>query len=186
MNVKLTKVRLSFPHLFKPKAFEKGKEPSYSANFILDKVKDAAQIKTLKDAINAVAKEKWPKGLPKMKGICLKSPEPEPDGSYSVDGYDDTVMFVTAGSAKRIPIVDRDPSVVLAEEDGKPYAGCYVNASIRLWAQDNEFGKRINAQLRAVQFHSDGEPFGEKPADPTQEFGTVEDDGSPVEGESLV
>lgn len=176
MNIKLKNVRLSFPHLFKPKAFEEGKEPSYSANFILDKTKDAAQIKAVKDAINAVAKEKWPKGLPKMKGICLKSPEPDGDGNYTVEGYDDSVMFVTAGSAKRVPIVDRDPNVALAEEDGKPYAGCYVNVSIRLWAQDNQYGKRVNAQLLAVQFAKDGQPFGEKPVDPSEEFETVVDE----------
>jgi len=56
------------------------------------------------------------------------------------------------------------------EENGKPYAGCYVNMSIRLWAQDNQFGKRVNAQLRAVQFVKDGEAFGDKPVDPQKEL----------------
>jgi tripartite-type tricarboxylate transporter receptor subunit TctC len=48
---------------------------------------------------------------------------------------------------------------VLTEDDNKPFAGCYVNATIRLWAQDNQYGKRINAQLRAVQYVKDGAAF---------------------------
>jgi hypothetical protein len=48
----------------------------------------------------------------------------------------------------------------LTEEDGKPYAGCFVNASIELWVQDNNYGKRINATLAGVQFYRDGEHFG--------------------------
>lgn len=180
MNVKIKNVRLSFPHLFKPHAFEKGKDPSYSLNAIFDPVKDVAQIKALKDAINKVAKEKWPDKMPKLKGICLKTSEPaDGEGNYT-DGYGEGVQFLTAGSKTRVPIVDKDPNVVLAEDDGKPYAGCYVNLSIRLWAQDNDFGCRVNAQLLAVQFAKDGEPFGQKPVDPTQEFGTVEDEASDI------
>ncbi len=38
-----------------------------------------------------------------------------------------------------------------------------VHAVVRLWAQDNAFGKRINAQLQGVQFASDGEAFGAAP-----------------------
>ncbi|MWN55950.1 ssDNA-binding protein, partial [Escherichia coli] len=38
-------------------------------------------------------------------------------------------------------------------------AGCYVNAVIDIWAQDNNFGKRINASLGGVQFLRDGDAF---------------------------
>ena len=31
-------------------------------------------------------------------------------------------------------------------------------------------GTRISASLRAVQFKRDGDPFGEKPVDPTEVF----------------
>ena len=48
----------------------------------------------------------------------------------------------------------------LTEDDNVIYGGCYVNAIIELWAQDNNYGKRINANLLGVQFHKDGEPFG--------------------------
>lgn len=32
------------------------------------------------------------------------------------------------------------------------YSGCKANAIISIWAQNNKFGKRINAQLMGVQF----------------------------------
>ena len=34
-----------------------------------------------------------------------------------------------------------------------------MNAIVELWAQDNNYGKRINASLAGVQFAKDGEAF---------------------------
>jgi len=170
--VKLKNVRLSFPALFEAKSFNEGK-PKFSAVFLLNKKTNAADIKAIRAAIEAVTKEKWPKGVKNLKPSCLH------EGSEKeYDGYGEEVMYLSASSAKRVPVVDGDMSP-LTEEDGRPYAGCYVNCSIRLWAQDNEYGKRINAQLRAVQFYKKGEPFGEKQADPEQEFEKVTDGDEP-------
>jgi len=49
----------------------------------------------------------------------------------------------------------------LTENDNRIYAGCYVNAIVVLWAQNNNYGKRINANLLGVQFVADGSPFGD-------------------------
>jgi hypothetical protein len=57
-------------------------------------------------------------------------------------------------------VIDRDKTP-LAESDNRPYSGCYVNCIIELWAQNNAYGKRINANLLAVQFYKDGQPFGD-------------------------
>ena len=35
-----------------------------------------------------------------------------------------------------------------------------VNATVNVWAQDNKYGKRVNAQLLGVQFYADGDSFG--------------------------
>jgi hypothetical protein len=61
----------------------------------------------------------------------------------------------------------------LVTTDGKPYAGCYVNANIDVWWQDNKYGKRVNASLRSVQFVKDGESFGAGPLDAAKEFEDV-------------
>ena len=41
--------------------------------------------------------------------------------------------------------MDRDRSP-LTEKDSKPYAGCYVNAKLQLWTQDNQHGKGIRCE----------------------------------------
>jgi len=167
MDIKLKNVRLSFPNLFKPKAFE-GSEPAFSASFLLDKRKHAAQIEEIKSAIAKLVKEELKGKTP--KGTCLHDGSEKPD----TDGYGDDMMYVSARSKKRPAIVDRDKSQ-LGEDDGKPYGGCYVNAIVRLWAQDNNYGKRINASLRAVQFAADGEPFGEAPVNTDEAFDDLDD-----------
>lgn len=173
--VRLKNVRLSFPALFKPRAFEEGGEASYKATFLLDVDKNADDITAIEEAIEGVLDEKYPTKRPKGIKLCLRDGTEKPD----TDGYGDEIKFITASSKKRVPLVDKDITVPLSEEDGKPYAGCYVNASIRLWAQDNKWGKRVNASLRAVQFVKDGTPFGEKPVDVEEEFESVDDTDEP-------
>lgn len=53
-----------------------------------------------------------------------------------------------------------------------------MNASIELWAQDNkQFGKRINAQLRGVQFLRDGDAFAAGSPASEDEFEDLGDQG---------
>lgn len=173
-NVQIKKVRLSFPALFKPEAFDKDKEPKYKASFILDKKANAADIATLRKAIQAVIAEQWGPKPPKGIKVCLRE-----GTEREVDGYGPDVMFINASSGKKIPVVDTDWTPLDIESD-KPYAGCYVNASLRLWAQDNEWGKKVNCALRAVRFIEDGDPFGEAPLsedDLRRELGDGGEDG---------
>jgi len=167
-NIVLRNVRLSFPAIWKPKAAQGGGTLKFSASLLLDKATNAKDIAAVKAAMTEVGKAKWPTGIPKGCTPCLKE-----GNSKDYDGYDDSNMFVSASSDKRPVIVDTDPTVALVEEDGKPYAGCVINASIRLWAQDNQFGKRINAQLTGIQFVEDGEAFGDAPLNPVDVFGAV-------------
>lgn len=174
VNLKLLRVRLSFPALFKAKAFSDDQEPKFSAALIMDKVKNAADIKNVNAAVDAIIKDAF-KGNKKGVKVCLRDGSEKED----TDGYGKDIMFLNASNQRKIPVVDKDVTP-LDEESGKPYAGCYVNASIRLWAQDNKWGKRVNAQLRAVQFVADGEAFGDKATDPNEVFEAVEGE----EGES--
>jgi hypothetical protein len=57
-------------------------------------------------------------------------------------------FFLNAANKARPAVIDRDRSPLI-QADGRPYAGCYVNAVIDIWAQDNNFGKRVNASLVA-------------------------------------
>lgn len=171
MQVKLTNVRLSFPQLFVPKAVQPGSEAKYGASFLLDKTNDAAQIDAIRKAMFAVATEKWGTKIPPTLKKCLH------EGSEKAyDGYGPDNMFLSASATVRPSVIDRNLAPLTAE-DQRPYAGCLVNAVVRLWAQDNQFGKRINAQLQGVQFTGDGEAFGAAPFDPNQHF-SAEGDGS--------
>lgn len=163
MKITLKNVRLSFPNLWKPKSIN-GSDPKFGASFLLSKENDADQITALREACKSIAKEQWPDGIPKGVVFCVK------DGTdKDYDGYGEGVIYVSANSDKRPSVVDRDRTT-LVEEDGRPYAGCIVNASIRLWVQSNTYGKRVNAQLQGIQFVKDGDSFGEKPFNADEEF----------------
>lgn len=167
MIVKLNNVRLAFPNLFSPQSFEGG-NPKFTASFILPKNHPAC--KELEKAMAEVAEAKWGskakatlEQLKKSDRVCFR------DGSDKSQyaGFEGN-MYVAASNDARPLVMDRDKTE-LSQADGKPYAGCYVNTSVELWAQDNKFGKRINASLRGVQFLKDGDAFaGGAPASPDE------------------
>jgi hypothetical protein len=166
-NYTLKQVRLSFPSLFKPKSIQ-GSEPKYSASFLIEK--DDPQLAGLRAAIQKTINDKWEKNRPKGIKICLHNGDEK-----EYDGYTEGIMFLNSSSARRPTVIDRDKSR-LTEEDGRPYAGCYVNAIVRLWAQDNQFGKRINAELCGVQFAAEGEAFGGGKPVTADDFDEVSED----------
>lgn len=158
MIIQLKNVRLAFFDGFVPVAFEGEGEKKYGATFLLPK--NSPQVKEINAAILEVAQAAW-----KDKGkSIIKQIESNPnkfcfqDGdTKSYDGYAGH-MALAAKNKKRPSIVDRDKTP-LTEDDGKPYSGCYVNASVEIWAQDNKWGKGIRASLRGIQFYKDGDAF---------------------------
>lgn len=153
MKIKLQNVRLSFPSIFRKAVFN-GDETKFEATFLLDKEKHAEVIAQIKAAIAEKIKTDL-KGakLPADK-LCLK----DGDG-IEYDGYAGCYSL-KASNNKRPLVIDKDKTP-LSEDDNRIYAGCYVNAIVELWAQNNNYGKRINANLLGVQFMADGEPFGD-------------------------
>lgn len=169
-TIKIQNVRLSFPALFEPKKGpEETSKPAYSATFILDKKTNAADIKAINDAIDLLVKEAF-KGKRPPK-VCLRDGSEKPD----LDGYGPGVVFLSARNAQRQMVVD-NMKLPMEATDTRMHAGCYVNAVIRLWAQDNKFGKRINASLGPVQFFRSGQPFGEKAVDANEVFDAIPGD----------
>lgn len=157
MKVMLKNVRLAFPNLFTPQAGPDGGDAKYNATFIIE---DEENVKRVNEAIEQVAQDKWGakaaenlKALRSKGRICLRDGEDKAD----YDGFDGN-HYINASNKVAPAVFDRDKSK-LSERDGKPYAGCYVDASVDVWAQDNQYGKRINSSLRGVKFAQDGEPF---------------------------
>lgn len=180
MKVNLKNVRLSFPDLFTARAFKAGDEPKFKATFLIPK--DDPQIKVVEAAVLEVAKAKW--GA-KAESV-LKSIRGNPnkfcfqDGNTKdYDGYEG-MMALSANNKARPLLLDRDKTP-LSSVDGKPYAGCYVNASLELFTYDNS-GNGVSASLKGVQFVRDGDAFGGgAPASPDE----FEDLGVEEEEESL-
>ena len=180
MKVMLKNVRLSYPSLFKPSGYQ-GSEPKYSATFLMED--GSEQHKALKAAILSVAEEQF---ADKAKAVLKKQDDNSmrrllKHGNDNVDdegevrdGYADMVT-IKASNKTAVRVIGRGKQD-LTEADGIPYAGCYVNAQIDLWAQDNAYGKRINCTLRGVQFVRDGEAFGGGRPAAADEFDELEVD----------
>jgi hypothetical protein len=65
-------------------------------------------------------------------------------------------LFINASNELR-PLVVGPAQEVLTAADGKPYSGSYGNVIVEFWAQDNKFGKRVNASLMGAQHVKDGD-----------------------------
>ena len=192
-KVILLNVRLSFPSLFEPnkQKNEDGSErQTWKANFLIPKDDKGKMIgeaiykgkkmpigQAIKAASDEAKAKKWgenPEKWPKLKPekVFLRDGDLE-----SWDGY--AGMFYISSNAQ----IDERPAVVTNRKDSKgewieaqpggklsPYSGCYVNAVINIWMQDNEHGKRANAKLSSVQFFKDGEPFSASVSNPNDDF----------------
>lgn len=172
MKLKIANVRLAFPVLFEAKTVNGEGKPAFSASFLINPADP--QVKAINAAIEQVAKDKWGakaeailKQMRAQDKVCLH----DGDLKSNYDGFPGN-LYVSARSATRPLVIDRDKAP-LNEQDGKPYAGCYVNASVELWPQDNNYGKRINASLRGVQFLRDGDAFAGGGAASEDEFDDV-------------
>jgi hypothetical protein len=183
-ELRLNNVRLAFADaIFQAKAGGDGEgKPAFSCTFILPP--NHPDLPKLKAAMTAAANAKWGekagetlKRLIAGDKVCLRNGDSKSD----YDGFAGN-FYVSARSNVRPLVIDGDRTP-LTESDGKPYSGCFVNGKIAVWAQDNKFGKRINAQLQGVQFFRDGDAFGGGRPASVDEFETVSD-GESADGEA--
>ena len=150
VNIIIKNARLSFPSLFSKASFN-GVEGKYEATLLFPKT-DRKTYDAIMDGIEACKKSnKLKVGADKL---CIKDGD---DIEY--DGYEG-MWAVKASNGKRPTVINRDKTP-LVEDDEIVYAGCYVNAIIDMWGQNNQYGKRVNANLLGIQFVKDGEPFGD-------------------------
>lgn len=159
MKVRLDNVRLAFPNLFEAKQVQGQGEAKFSACFLL--TKDHPQLATVKEAITTAAKEKWADKAPEVIKALFASDKlalHDGDAKSGEEGYAGN-YFINASNKIRPLVVGGGPDGLapLSAMDGKIYSGCYVSVMLEFWAQDNQFGKRVNASLLGVQFTKDGE-----------------------------
>ncbi|MBV6633866.1 MAG: DUF2815 family protein [Alphaproteobacteria bacterium] len=145
--------RVSFPHLFR-KPMINGEEGSHGAVVFFDRTTAAGkkQAAKLEKVIDAVVTNKFKGKKPPAARLFFR------DGDESGRDEWSGVWCVHANNPGRpIVVADDGASVIANEEDCKIYSGCKVRAKIDIWAQDNNYGKRVNAKLLSIQFLGDGE-----------------------------
>lgn len=178
MKFRLTDVRLAFPQLFEAKQVNGEGKAAFSASFLIDpkNPKHVELLKVINANIDAVAKEKWKD----KTGVIMAELRAKDrialhdgNGKASYAGFQG-MMFVSARSYVKPATLNPDRSPTTAQ-DGKLYAGCYVDAVIELYAQDNKYGKRINATLGGVQFRRDGDAFAGGAAASEDDFESLEE-----------
>lgn len=173
--------RVSFPQFWEVQVRE-GQEYKPGCALMLDPEKNKADIARLNKAIEAVIKGplKGAKLGPEKR--CLRDGDdlvrPEYEGLTILKANARKPATATGGLA----VLNARAQVVTSEDDDAIYSGCQVKAKVRLWAQNNKFGKRVNCELLAIQFVGDDEPLddGYIPQESRVEgFGAVEETGDP-------
>ena len=183
----LSDVCLSFPHLVEPHAQTEGGVKKYSADFIL--TPDHPGMKEFGRVYATAAQEKWKEhaqavmqiiqGDRKLRCFGQGNEKVNKKTFKPYDGYANNVYIgANKDQAPQMIKVDGtpvDPNNTMEYQSlaRKLYGGCYVNAAIRPWLQDNKHGRAIRCELIAIQFLRDGEAFGEGVADASAMFKPV-------------
>ena len=190
-------VRLVFPELFTPKAFEEGDDPTYSVRILISKsdVKTVKAIERAKKAALAQGKEKLFSGkLPRnfqekelIDGDVYnqeliddgEEPRPELEGHYfmnvnakSAPGVVKPVGKDENGKTKFDPITD----------ESEIYSGVYARVSMNWYCYDGKKSKGVTAGLNNVVKIMDGDYLGGRSsaasdfADEDFDIGDLDDD----------
>jgi hypothetical protein len=183
----ITGARLSFPQLVEPRAFQEGQQKKYSADLILDPNGD--DWKKFMGAVMNEVQTKWGENAQAVlqmvqsdrKLRCFGNGVEKIDKKTfkPYDGYSGLV-YISANNANMPQMIESngkaiDPTNTMAyqAQARKMYGGCYVNAAVKPWIQDNAFGRGVRCELVALQFAKDGEAFGDGVADASTLFGAV-------------
>jgi len=184
-KVILKSVRLSYPCLWVPKEYKVGDgRPRWSATFLIEPGSKNDML--VNRAIEVAAFETWTEKAKKMLASCAgqKAKHCYIDGDISPDPEYEGLMALAAHRATKTKAGKNSPPLVvdrmknpLTEDDGLPYAGCYVNAVVDIYCQTGEnYG--VRATFSAIQFDHHGEAFGTAPpsADDFEDLGADDDE----------
>jgi hypothetical protein len=173
--------RFSFFRGFKPKAFRAEQKPRFENTILLDPT-NAVHRDMLK-LLNTTAKGMVAKvGLEWAdfeEGLCFGNGDKGKKSKY--EGYKGHWWVSASAQADDAPqILDRGARVLVVDAQGRepkfPYSGCWGIMAVTLWLQDNEYGKRINANFKVAQFVKDDKPFSNvTQVDVSQHFQAMED-----------
>lgn len=162
--------RLSYPSLFKPKAFE-DQEEKYSCVGLFPKTTnigkpsfptwpDGAKMYSLRGVVKNAKIEKWGDDESKWPKRC-RSPFRDGDEKEGAEesGYAG-MIYCTLSNKKPPGLVDQRRRKI--EDEAALYAGCWVRAEVIAFAYDQKGNKGVSLSLQNIQKVRDDEPFGGK------------------------
>jgi len=177
-------VRLSFPDIFQATDYQGDKKFRYNATLLVSP--GGENHNRIEAAIKTVAADEYGKKaeqfLAQWRGNAQKFCYLNGD-TKEYEGYEGMMFLACHRKQKDGPptVLDRDKSP-LVEASGRPYAGCFVNASTEIYAQGG-LNAGIRASFSGIQFVADGDSFGGgAPASPDE----FEDLGVPETDAALV
>lgn len=161
-TIVVKEVRLSFPHLDKPWAGPNGtnQRPTYGAIGLMPKSPKYRRSYLLLEAeIQQFALSKQNPDLPTMHRFMRDGDERKDrkgfPGHWSIHANETNPPALRGRGTD--PVTGRARIIKPENAVEVFYPGCWVNLFIKPWWQSNTNGKKINANLRAIQFVRDGE-----------------------------
>jgi hypothetical protein len=164
----ITNVRFSYfygfePFTPRPSAQNPNPKPMFTCHGLMapdhpDLPRVAAEIEAVGAAHTWKGGMTWDQVKAMCKGgdkLCLHRGDVTKAGKPEYAG----LFFISANNKARFTIIDADRKILTAK-DGRPYSGCFGNMIVDIYAQDNEWGKRINATITGAQFLRHGDAFG--------------------------
>jgi Protein of unknown function (DUF2815) len=166
-SILLHRKRIAFPALWTPKGIGEG-APAWGARFAIDP--NDPEVEALDALVEKVAVDKWKeegKGfLEFLKGQRKVAFEHAPYRSSTTgkiyDGFAGMFNLGTRSEKTKPTVFDKSGDEITTQQgvESLIYSGCYVHPKVEFWAQDNQYGKRINASLLGVMFAEHGAAFG--------------------------
>jgi hypothetical protein len=172
------RVRLSFPHLFKPYTGPDGdQDPKYSVMLLIDKKKGKDTLKALRaaeeEAVLLGIETKFGGKRPARIESILHDADEDGSAEDWPERKGCVYMSVSAGPDFKPQIVDRDVQEIL--DQSEVYSGVYARVSVTAFPYTYGKKKGVSFGLNNVQILGGGESLGGgRPA--SADFGAVDED----------
>lgn len=182
MSITIKNVKLSYPSLFKPTAFDGDADKAkYSTDIVIKKgSEEEAQLNLEYDIVAKKALEEkkltrnqltpFVRPVGTKVGIlidCDMDPDRYPPEIYAG-------CYVMRAKSKQKPVVVDRRNTPIAEADNAIYGGVIANVNVNLYAY-NKIGTGIAVGLNGVQKVADDEPLGGGRPSVDQMFGAADD-----------
>jgi Protein of unknown function (DUF2815) len=158
-TVHLMTARTSYLYISSPYKNDDGKE-SFCSHLLIPP--DHPQVQEISEKIRVAAQHEWPQDFEEVlqaakakQWIALRRGEV---GKPGVDHYRGR-LYISSSNKSRPRLVDAN-AIEVPSNSPLFYSGCWVNAIITFWAQNNKYGKKINCELNGLQFLKDDERLG--------------------------